>query len=366
MLLGRALVVLVGVALVVWVLDAAIRNFMLPRATRVRLTQMIGTNVARLVDLVAPPSRSYEFRDKVQAMRPPLTLLAFQAVWFFLVFVGFACVFWGVSDVSVVDATHDSGSALFTLGFASPTGEAPLFIVYAEALIGLTLLALLISYLPTIYAAFQKREFVVAKLAVRGGSPARPWYALSVAQQTQSLAELDRSMWDDWEDWFIDIAESHTSLTILNFYRSPNPANHWISTARAVLDIAALRIAVVDIPETVGPHITIRSGVVALRTLADHFRIPYPPDPAPDDPISITRDQFDAAVAFMASSGVPVRADQDQAWRDFAGWRVNYDAIIEHAATFFNAPPNPWLTVHTEVSPFAASPDVEPGPGSAS
>jgi hypothetical protein len=353
MIIVRAVSVLVGLCLIVWVLDAAIRNFMLPRSTRVRMTAIIGSAVERLFNLLAPPTRSYAYRDKVYAMRAPVTLLAFQAVWFFLVFVGFAGIFWGLNEMTAIDATHFSGSALFTLGFASPTGESPLFVVYAEALIGLTLLALLISYLPTIYAAFQKREFVVAKLGVRGGAPARPWYALSVAQQTQSLSELDRTMWDEWEDWFIDIAESHTSLTILNFYRSPNPDNHWIATARAVLDIAALRIAVVDDPEPVGPHITIRSGVVAVRTIADHFGIPHEKDPAPDDPISITRAQFDAAVAFMADSGVPIRADREQAWRDFAGWRVNYDSIIEYAAERFIAPPNPWLTVTSEVSPFA-------------
>lgn len=353
MVVVRVCSVVVGIVLVVWVLDAAIRNFMLPRSTQVRLTQIIGGTVGRVFAAVASPNRSYEFRDKVLAMRPPVTLLAFQAVWFFLVFVGFAAIFWGLTDMTVVDATHFSGSALFTLGFASPTGESPLFVVYAEALIGLTLLALLISYLPTIYAAFQKRELVVAKLAVRGGSPARPWHALSVAQQTGSLPDLDATMWGDWEDWFIDIAESHTSLTILNFYRSPDPANHWISTARAILDLAALRIAVVDDPEPVGPHITIRSGVVALRTLADHFHIPYPPDPAPDDPISITRPQFDAAVAYMEASGVPICEDRDQAWRDFAGWRVNYDAIIEHTAERFTTPPDPWLDVVTTTSPFA-------------
>ncbi len=354
MLPARILAVVAGVVLIVWVLDAAIRNFMLPRSTSVRLTQVIASNVARLFAMAAPPTRSYEWRDKVLALRPPITLLAFQAVWFFLVFIGFTAIYWGINDMTVVDASHYSGSALFTLGFASPTGESPLFVVYAEALIGLTLLALLISYLPTIYAAFQKREFTVAKFAVRGGSPARPWHALSVAHQTNSLDELDKGMWAEWEDWFIDISESHTSLTILNFYRSPNPENHWISTARAVLDLAALRIAVVDLEGSVGPHITIRSGVVALRTLADHFRFPYPADPAPDDPITITREQFDAAVAYLEASRVPIKADRDQAWRDFAGWRVNYDAIIEQAAIRLNAPPSPWDEVTQSVSPFAA------------
>jgi len=352
MLLVRVLAVVSGIALVIWVLDAAIRTFMLPRASRVRLTQWVGRAVARVINSVAPASRSYAWRDKVQAMRPPLTLLAFQAVWFFIVFVGFTLMYWGIKDMTLVTASHYSGSALFTLGFASPTGESPLFVVYAEAIIGLTLLALLISYLPTIYAAFQRREFLVAKFAVRAGAPPRPWHALAVAHQTNSLDLLDATMWSEWEDWFIDIAESHTSLVILNFYRSPDPDNHWISTARAVLDLAALRIATVDREGSIGAHITIRSGVLALRTLSDYFRFSYPTDPQFGDPISISRAQFDTAWEYLAASGVALKPDQDRAWEDFAGWRVNYDAIIEWGALSFNAPPSPWDSVEAEVSPF--------------
>jgi len=326
----------------VLVLDAAIRNFMLPRASRVRLTALIGTTVGRVFRLLAPPSRSYEARDRILAFRAPLTLLAFQATWMFLVFVGFTGIFWGVGDVSVGEAARYSGSALFTLGFANPTGESPLFIVYAEAIIGLTLLALLISYLPTIYAAFQKREFMVSKLAVRAGASARPWQALVIAHQTGSLTMIDETMWGEWEDWFIDVAESHTSLVILNFYRSPDPDNHWISAARNVLDLAALRVAVVDHPGSVRAQITIRSGVIALRTLSDYFRFDYPRDPRPDDPISLTRAQFDLVMEYLEAGGVPLKEDRDQAWRDFAGWRVNYDTVLVALASLVAAPPGKW------------------------
>jgi hypothetical protein len=352
-MVGRVAAVVAGVALVGWVLDAAIRTFMLPRASNVRLSRWIGLAIAAVINTMAPKSRSYAWRDKAQAFRGPLTLLGYQATWLLIVFVGFTLVFWGVDGIGLGAASRESGSALFTLGFASPAGNGSLLLVYAEALIGLTLLALLISYLPTIYAAFQKREFMVAKLAVRAGTPSAPWHALVVAHATNSLSYMDSTMWGEWEDWFIDIAESHTSLAVLNFYRSPDPRNHWISAARTVLDTAAFRIAVVDIPNTLEARVTIRSGSFALRTLADYFRFPYSPDPRPDDPISVTREQFDAACVYMASSGIPLVADLDQAWLDFAGWRVNYDTIIEAAAVLVDAPPSPWDTVHTAVSPFA-------------
>jgi hypothetical protein len=44
----------------------------------------------------------------------------------------------------------------------------------------------------------------------------------------------------------------------------------------------------------------------------------------------------------MAAAGVPLKADHDQAWRDFAGWRVNYDAALIGLAALTMAPEAPW------------------------
>ncbi len=348
MIVTRIAAVVVGVALIVWVLDAAIRNFMVPRPTRVRMTRWISGVVGWVFAGLAPPSRSYAHRDRVLALRPPITLLAYQATWMFVVFAGFTAVFWGLDRPSLALASRESGSALFTLGFSSPTGTTPLLVVYAEALIGLTLLALLISYLPTIYAAFQTREAMVAKLSVRGALPGgapTPWGSLSVSYAAGVLDLMESTMWPEWEDWFIDLSESHRSLPVLNWYRSPDAATHWISAARTVLDMAALRVSVIDLPGTVAPYVTVRSGVTTLQALATFLGFAFDPDPSPTDPIHVSRDQFDAAYDFMAEAGVPLQPDRDQAWRDFAGWRVNYDAIIEAAAVVLVAPPSPWDSV---------------------
>ena len=48
-----------------------------------------------------------------------------------------------------------------------------------------------------------------------------------------------------------------------------------------------------DIPWTPTAPLCIRSGYVALREIAGFFGFDYDADPAPDDPISVTRDEFD-------------------------------------------------------------------------
>lgn len=197
-LIARAAATALGIAIVIWVLDSAIRTFMLPRASRVKMTRWVGNAVAALFAILTSKKRSYRWRDKVLAMRPPITLLAYQATWLALVFVGFTLIFSGVDGISLREGSRESGSALFTLGFATPPGDRSMLVVYTEAFIGLTLLALLISYLPTIYAAFQKREFMVAKLSVRAGKPPKPWHALAVAYRTGSLDWMDETMWGEW------------------------------------------------------------------------------------------------------------------------------------------------------------------------
>ena len=87
-----------------------------------------------------------------------------------------------------------------------------------------------------------------------------------------------------------------------------------------------------------------RAGYLALRDIAGFFGIPFDPDPAPDDRISITRAEFDAAMAQLAAAGVPLVDDHAQAWLAFAGWRVNYDGVLLALAQITMAPVAPWTS----------------------
>ena len=44
----------------------------------------------------------------------------------------------------------------------------------------------------------------------------------------------------------------------------------------------------------------------------------------------------------MKAEGLPLKRDRDQAWRDFAGWRVNYDDVLVPLARLIRAPEAPW------------------------
>ncbi len=340
---GAVVLFVVGLAIVVFVIDAAIRTFVVPRGAVVTLTALVFLTLRQLFRPLAPASASYERRDRVMAVYGPFALLALPTVSIILLFVGYACMFGGLEHHGFRSAVATSGSSLFTLGFDRPPDLPSLFLSFSEAAMGLGLLALLIAYLPTIYNAFSRREVAVSDLAVRAGTPPTPAGFLVRAHRTGFLLAMD-PFWESWMTWFTEVRETHTSYGGLTFFRSPNPNTNWVTAAGAVLDTASARLAVCDIPWSPASALCIRSGYLALRDIAGFFGYDYVDDPAPDDPISVARDEFDGMYDELKAAGVPVFADREQAWRDFAGWRVNYDQVLHALALFVEAPYAPWIS----------------------
>ena len=337
----RVLGALGGFALVTTTLGSAVKTVMLPRAAVSWITRIAFRTTRRIFGVLAPRKSSFAWRDSVLGYYAPVGLLAILMAWLVLTYLGYLLMYIGVGNLDWRDAGRLSGSSLFTLGIASPSGLAPTAMVFSEAAIGLFLLALLITYLPTIYASFSRREVGVNQLEVRAGSPPSGREMIERFWRLERMQHLTK-VWDDWELWFADVEETHTSLPVLVFFRSPLPRHSWVTSAGAVLDAAALTVSTVDIEHDVAADICIRAGYLCLRRISDFFGLLYNPDPSPDDPISVTREEWEELVDHMEATGVPIKADRARAWRDFAGWRVNYDAPLIGLANITTAPEAPW------------------------
>jgi hypothetical protein len=343
----RVLCGVFGLAIQIMVLDAAIRTFLLPRIANVRFSRVVARGVGVFFNKLAREDRDYLSRDRILSMFAPMVLLSYQALWLALSLVAFALGFVAAGEPSFALAFSISGSSIFTLGTTPATGGVFSTLQFAEAGVGLTLLALLIAFIPTLYGAFQRREISVSRLSVRAGIPATPWGILEIAHSVQSYERLDE-LWREWEQWFIEVGETHSTLLILNYYRSPNPKQTWIGSAATVLDAAALFNSVVDLKPSPSAGLCIRSGWLSLRRLADYFKVEYPKDVKNDIHVAITREEFDIVIARLERGGVPLVADREAAWRDFVGWRVNYDAIIENFYVRFNCPRIDWHLAEVE------------------
>lgn len=338
----KIIVFIVGFIVVVMTIFSALSTFVLTRAARSQLNRIVFGVMRRIFDFILKFTNTYEQRDQIMAYYSPISLIMLVPVWYALILVGYAAMYWSLGVGDWFADIRYSGSSLLTLGFATSENPFVTILSFSEALIGLILVALLMAYLPTMYAAFSRREQAVSMLEVRAGNPPS---ALEMLLRFNRIHGLDKlsDYWKTWEVWFADIEESHTTLPALVFFRSPRSDNSWITASGVILDAAAITNSAVDIPADASASLSIRAGYLALRRIADYFDVPNPQNPQyPKDPISIKREEFDELLFKLEEAGVPLKADREQAWKDFAGWRVNYDKVLLVLCTLVMAPQAPW------------------------
>jgi hypothetical protein len=305
------------------------------------ITRWLFLGMRLIFNMIARRRKDYSGRDSIMALYAPVSLLLLPATWLGITLVGFAGIFWAFGIPTLGESFRESGSALFTLGYAAPPDALTTALSLVEATIGITLAALLIAYLPTMYSAFSKRETQVTLLEVRAGNPPS---AVTMYKRLHRLGQMDQltDLWKTWEVWFAELDETHTSLAALAFYRSPRAEHSWVTAAGAILDAAAIAASSLDIPRDPSQDICIRSGYLAMRHIADFFKLPYNPDPQKGDPISVRREEFDAVYDDLREYGIAMKPDRDKAWEDFVGWRVNYDSVLLALAVLTMAPEAPW------------------------
>lgn len=344
MIVIEIVVFVIGTIIIFATMRSAVRAFILPRSAPDPFSRYLFIAVRAIFEFRLRWTSDYLTRDRILGYYAPVSLLLLLPLWLTTILIGFMFLNWATGIRPWAEAFTVSGSSLLTLGFAKGDDMSHTLLAFTEATLGLILVALLIAYLPTMYNAFSKREQLVTLLETRAGAPPT---ALKLLTRTNNILGLEamEDFWEAWENWFADLEESHTSLPALVFFRSPRPDRSWVTASGTVLDTASLYLSTLDVPWSPRAALCIRAGYLSLGRISEFFRVPYNPSREfPRDPISITRDEFDDAVKYLASQGVPLKPDLEQAWLDFAGWRVNYDAVLLALCTLTMAPQAPWST----------------------
>ncbi len=343
-ILINALVFLTGLVVVILTLSSALSTFVLPRAARSQLNRIVFGLLRRIFNFILHFAKTYPRRDAIMAYYAPIGLMLLVPTWYVLISLGYAAMYWALGVGNIFAVLRLSGSSILTLGFEAPRTLLVTVLIFSEAMIGLILVAMLIAYLPTMYSAFSRREQVVNMLEVRAGSPPSASEMILRFHRNHGLEKLSE-YWKIWEAWFADIEESHTTLPALIFFRSPRAENSWVTAAGAVLDAAAITLSAIEIPYEISAALCIRAGFLAFRRIASYFDIPNPQDPHyPQTPICVERTEFDAVMDQLTAAGIPLKADRDKAWSDFAGWRVNYDRALILLCGLVMAPQASWST----------------------
>jgi hypothetical protein len=303
--------------------------------------------------------RSGSLAKSLRALYAPVSLVSLPLVWMLLMVVAFTFVFWGTGDLTTQKAFEISGSSLTTLGFSKPDGTSRIWLAFIEATIGLGLVALLISYLPTIFSAYNGREKGIVRLRPVAGTPPNATELLRTLHRTGVLDSLE--FWRTQADWMLDLEQTHTAFPILSYFPETDTDHSWVATVGTLLDAAAL---VVSASETEagatledlekGPLLILVYGLPLIVRIARAANIPRPPptrfaelaarfgEPAP--PISIGREEYLAAMATMAPILVLDPGREEEGWRRFAWVRSAYDPALRALAGLTTAYPSPWTT----------------------
>jgi hypothetical protein len=356
MIVLQIIVFVVGTALVLAILGSALKTVVLPQEGFPRLAAAVFALVHRLL---VHRSRSGSAATSLRALYAPVALVSLPLVWMLFMVVAFTCIFWGTGSLSLQRAFEISGSSLTTLGFAEPDTTARIWLSFIEATIGLGLVALLISYLPTIYSAYNGREKGLVRLRPISGTPPT---ATELVQTLHRVGALDSSeFWRGQGDWILDMEQTHTAFPILSYFPEGRRDHSWVATVGCLLDAAALvmsasETAVGEAYDDVekGPVLVFVYGVPAFVRVAQAANVPLPDpvqlseltvhlgEPAPS--LSISRDEYLEAMAALTPIITLSPGHDEDGWRRFAWLRSSYEPALRAMAGLTYASPAPWTT----------------------
>ena len=325
----------------------------------------------------------------------PMIIVSQIFTWLLLYFISYGLWLYGIGGVDFWNAFRESGSSLFTLGFADTNEVGPTILIFMAAATGPIVIALLIGFLPTIYSAYIGREVNISLLGVAAGQPS--WGPELLARLTLN-GQLDGipDRMNSWTQWFGELRLTHTTYPVLVQIRSASPYRHWVIASIATLDAAALQLALTKkLPraecaqviihgtqtlETLYAALFVRKKVLKKLPIVGRFL--GAPSPRPHDLAEIqgysrgtvaveqaatadsargfsadairlmgegekggttlSQDDFTKAVNMLKQAGYPVEVDLDTAWEQFSIARARYEYVAYQLAYTLDVVPAPW------------------------
>jgi hypothetical protein len=148
--------VVCGVVVIAFAVQTSVRTFLLPQPGLSLLTGAVFRGVRPFfssIEHLLPANRRHAW----MSIYAPLCLVAIVFLAMVFISLGYTLIFYGLGLPTLEDAFLVSISAISTLGFASlPNGVLIPIVATLETMTGIFLVALLIGYLPSIYAAVQQ------------------------------------------------------------------------------------------------------------------------------------------------------------------------------------------------------------------
>jgi hypothetical protein len=307
-------ITIVGLLVVLAVLLDAFETVVLPRRVRrqYRITSWFYRRIwvpwRKVTTHIKSPSR----RENFLGYFGPLSLLLLLGLWAATLIFGFALLQYGAGEhiqlsnepITFGRLLYHSGETFFTLGYGDiiPTSPTARLLAVLEAGMGFGFLGTVIGYLPTIYAAFSRREIQISLLDARAGSPPTAAELLGRFGNRPQQLEFDQIL-REWERWAGEVLESHISYPPLGFFRSQHSNQSWLGALTVILDASALIIAGVDNLRCEQAKVTFAMARHAVVDLAQVIRTAY----HPQDPDRLPADELARLRRVLAERGVKLK-----------------------------------------------------------
>ena len=285
------------------------------------------------------PGRSY---DRVLGLFAPAITIVLLGTWLAGLIVGYGLVLYGVRDQlqpvpqDLGTALYFSASSVLTLGYGDivAVGMIARIMVVTAAISGLGTVALVVTFLFSLYGSYQRREVQVVILQAAAGDPPSAVSLLETYAQLRLVERLP-ALFDRWERWAVEVLDSHVAYPLLGFFRSSHDNLSWISALGTVLDAASLVLTTIrDVPR--GDAKLVKR--VGTHLVEDIYNIGF----HAGDPTSLDRSAFDAACDRLEEAGYSLE-QRDGAWQAFEAARATYAPRLEAMATYWATPATQWL-----------------------
>jgi hypothetical protein len=325
---AHVLAAIVGVWLLFSVLRSMIRIALMNRHSRDFLANFTGRTVYRAVALRLGVSRDTRTTHAVLLWFFPVYMLSLTVVYFLGAMAAFTLLYWGTRAVGTWNqAFIASGSALNTLGFATPSTVAGQWLAIPEGALGLGIVVFLFTFFPGYQAVIRAREDRTAWLYVRVGDQPSGAGMLEWCQQAGLAANM-REVWEAWENWFRMIGDTHSVLPMLNISPSVQSSQSWVVAAAAVLDAGALVVSSIESQDVEAARICVRTGTRALLAIAETLGRASPA--GEEVTTRPSREKYEALRAHFSSVGIPLRpaAAKEAHWQEFLRLRSQYEAAL--------------------------------------
>lgn len=258
----------------------------------------------------------------------PISQLVLIVIWFGLVVIGFACLYWAAQSVATVEeAFLASGSALSTLGFATPQDAPGQVIAVVQGMFGLGVVVFIFTFIPGYLTTIQQRDDLVAWVYARTGPSPTGAELVDWLVAAGRTAELG-AVWETWEAWFRSVGEAQTLSPLVAFDRPVRRHQSWVGASGAMLDAAAFASTSLAVDGRAAAEVCVATGAEALEMVEQALaralrRIPRDV-PVPEFDVT----GYDALRARLSAAGVALHGDRDADLAAFLALRSRYARTV--------------------------------------